>query len=204
MARIPAVIKLTWLGVLQLLAVFSFDGGWRRHPLDLCVPVLLVNHWHDDRQPVNCTQHACILQNKPALMLCAKWQEKNSGLPFSACSMICLSAFFRLFALSISCSLDRYVLSSDPGSLPLSSWLEPPLSWLGTVPAGTTWMKVQVKTYKTCEIGPGMLLFDGFFCGIPDIIRLLPSICYILRAAGAQHHNITKAAVFNLKTSSHS
>lgn len=118
--------------------------------------------------------------------------------------MICLSAFFRLFALSISCSLDRYVLSSDPGSLPLSSWLEPPLSWLGTVPAGTTWMKVQVKTYKTCEMGPAMLLFDGFFCGIPDITRLPHSICYILRAAGAQHHNITKAAVFNLKTSSHS
>lgn len=60
-------------------------------------------------------------------------------LPFSACSMICLRAFFRLFALSISCSLDRYVLPSEPDSPPLSPGLEPPLSWLGTEPAGTTW-----------------------------------------------------------------
>lgn len=52
--------------------------------------------------------------------------------------MICLRAFFRLLALSISCSLDRYALTSDPDSPPLSPGLEPPLSWLGSDPAGTT------------------------------------------------------------------
>lgn len=46
--------------------------------------------------------------------------------------MICLRAFFRLLARSISCSLDRYVLPSGPAS-------SPPPSWLGTDPAGTTW-----------------------------------------------------------------
>lgn len=65
--------------------------------------------------------------------------------PFSACSMICLRAFFRLLALSISCSLDRYVLPSEPDSPPLSPGLELPLSWLGTEPAGTTWMWQEKK-----------------------------------------------------------
>lgn len=49
---IPAEFRLkgtlTWLSILQLLAVFSFDGGRGRHPLDLRVSVLLVHHWNDD------------------------------------------------------------------------------------------------------------------------------------------------------------
>lgn len=51
--RIPDDFRLkgtlTWLSILQLLAVFSFDGGRGRHPLDLRVSVLLVHHWNKPR-----------------------------------------------------------------------------------------------------------------------------------------------------------
>lgn len=59
--------------------------------------------------------------------------------------MICLRAFFRLLALSISCSLDRYAFPSEPDSPPLSPGLEPPLSWLGSEPAGTTCRTVRLR-----------------------------------------------------------
>lgn len=59
--------------------------------------------------------------------------------------MICLRAFFRLLALSISCSLDRYAFPSEPDSPPLSPGLEPPLSWLGSEPAGTTCARVCLR-----------------------------------------------------------
>lgn len=96
-----------------------------------------------------------------------KDKEHNQAIfvflsPFSACSMICLRAFFRLLALSISCSLDRYVLPSEPDSPLLSTGLEPPLSWLGTEPAGTTWTWRKRK-HNICKIHPGIFLLNYLF-----------------------------------------
>lgn len=129
---------LTWLSILLLLAVFPFDGGWGRHPLDLRVSVLLIHHWNVDISHLNSGHNYDDI---------IKVFFAGAVLPFSACSMICRRAFFRLLALSISCSLERYVLPSEPDSPPLSPGLELPLSWLGTEPAGTTWVR-QGETEK--------------------------------------------------------
>lgn len=98
------------------------------------------------------SEPACVCSAHPPLtqqhsQWSVHWMNSNEcawGLPFSACSMICLRAFFRLLALSISCSLERYVFPSVPDSPPQSLALEPPPSWLGTDPAGTTWKKIKL------------------------------------------------------------
>lgn len=44
----PLTSALTWLRLLQLLAVFPPDRGRGGHPVELRVPVLLVHHWKNE------------------------------------------------------------------------------------------------------------------------------------------------------------
>lgn len=58
--------------------------------------------------------------------------------PFSACSMICRRAFFRLLARSISCSLDLKMRGTGLGLKPLFSSSLASAGPDGGIPSGTT------------------------------------------------------------------
>lgn len=90
----------THVRVLEFLAVFPLDGRRRPHPVDLSVSVLLIHHCKKKKKRHEWANRPFPLPPRP--------QTNHAPLsPFSACSMICLSAFFRLLARSISCSFER-------------------------------------------------------------------------------------------------